>query len=84
MTVSVIVAGVLYVEKSMKSTVVEVMAPYVKDAGDMKKTVEFHSIELNSLKTKSDLNEYKWNIYENQIKNFLKPEDIELKNRHRK
>ena len=42
-----------------------------------KKNIEAHSIEINTLKTKSDLNDYKWNIYENQIRDFVKPEEID-------
>lgn len=82
-TVAVIVGGVLYIEHSIKSSMDEVLAPYVEKSVEMKKMVDNHTTEINVLKTKSDLNDYKWNIYENQIKDFVKPEDIEFKKRHR-
>lgn len=78
-TIAVIVGGVLYIENAIKGSIKEVMAPYVEKSVEMKKLVDNHTTDINTLKTKSDLNDYKWNIYENQIKDFMKPEEVRIK-----
>lgn len=78
-TLATIVAGVLYIERSMKSTVTDTLAPYVKMQDEMKGRIDGHTIEISSLKEKCSLNDYKWSIYETQIRDFIKPEEIEFK-----
>jgi len=83
LVLATIVGGFMYVEKGMKASVREVMAPYVQKQAELEIDTKSNVIDINTLKEKSSLNEYKWSIYETQIRNFIKPDEPEIKRREK-
>lgn len=65
-----------YLENSVKTSIKDVIKPYVEKVEFLEKRFDEQSNQLTTLKEKSSLNDYRWNIYENQIKDFLKPEGV--------
>lgn len=73
-----------YLENSFKNSIKETISPYVQKVEALEKRVDDQSNQLTTLKEKSSLNDYRWDIYENQIKDFLKPEGVRIQNKSKK
>lgn len=69
---AVIVGGVFYIEHHITEAIKEAINPVMIE-------VKGHDAKINKLESETNLSNYKWGIYENQIKDFLKPEEVKMK-----
>lgn len=75
-SIATIVGGVLYIENKTTSSIEKAID---KAMSPVNIKIDAHETRLTGLEQKGILNEYKWNIYEDQIKEFIKPEEISRK-----
>lgn len=71
-TVATIAVGVIYIERSVTTTVDNAIE---KALTPINEKVKSYEPRITGLEQKSVLNEYKWNIYESEMKSFIKPEE---------
>jgi hypothetical protein len=76
-SLAVIVGGVFYIEHHITEVIEENINP-------TKIEVKKHDEKINKLEIETNLSNYKWAIYENEIKDFLKPEEVKIKIRNGK
>ena len=84
MAVGIIVGGFYYMTNVIRSSINDTIAPFIEKQNEIKLNLNNVTGKVNVLEQQSELNTYKWSIYENQIKDFIKPREIEFKNREKK
>jgi len=84
MAVGIIIGGFYYMTNVIKTSINDTIAPFIEKQNEIKLNLNNVTGKVNVLEQQSELNTYKWSIYENQIKDFIKPREIEFKNREKK
>jgi len=74
--------GFMYLDKSLKDTISDSLKPYIEKQNEIEKVTKENFSSINLLKQENALNSYKWSIYEQQIKDFIKPDEIHLKKKN--
>jgi hypothetical protein len=90
-TIGLILLGGFYLEDRIVKTIKETIDPIAKDVKvqnedikQLKNEINLKGEKINKLESETNLSNYKWGIYENEIKDFLKPEEVKIKIRNGK